>query len=62
MTPELKGLYNISTYRLWKITFPYKVYGTFIFGGSKAEAISASEKLMVKIKHPYKATIKEVKI
>jgi len=60
MVREFSGLYSAGTYRAWKIKFPYKVHGTFIFFGSQTDAKEAAAKLQKSLKHPYAPKISEV--
>jgi hypothetical protein len=53
------GLYRTS-YRTFKIKFPYKADGTFYFFGTKEGAVEAAGKLQKQIKHMYAPKITEI--
>jgi len=60
MVRELSGLYAAGMFRVWKIKFPYKTSGTFVFFGSKTDASAAAAKLQKSLKHPYAPKITEI--
>lgn len=60
MVRELSGLYAAGMFRAWKIKFPYKTLGTFVFFGSKTDANEAAAKLRKSLKHPYAPKITEI--
>lgn len=58
-TRTLKGLYSSHTYRVWRITWPYKTE-RYIFAGPKAGAEKAAKRLSKD--YPYKPSIRAIKV
>lgn len=58
MVKKLQGLYDTTTYRVWKITAPYATE-KYIFAGSKRDADAAAKKVFKN--WMYKPKVREIK-
>jgi hypothetical protein len=60
MVKELNGLYGAGPFRAFKIKFPYKAQGTYLYFGTPTDAKEEAMKLQKKINHPYAPKITEI--
>lgn len=55
--PKLRGLYDITTYQMWKITAPYATE-KYIFAGSEKDAKERAAEIFKD--YQYKPAVKEI--